>query len=580
MMMRVSTILLGVCLLGCKDKSSTGSVEDTRPQTITFETGTVEDTSTPADTSDTGVIDGLAQIALFPDDLVVHTGASFPLRALGTWTDGSIAALSPALQSSDPLVATVDADGLVTATGVGEVTLSASQDGHEASVSLTVSDDGLVSVTIVSAEDGSPLSNVSVAVADGAPLTTDKDGTISIPVDDGGGPIDVSAFVLQTYVPATVWGTISRKVTIPLHTRAAFWADNAQLEGDVDFSALDGGSGGDMTIGLVVPSFQHGPLMIEPKDFMAEDRTVSMFGLKTDVPANLTLKEHAEGYQASTPADSGSGAAWVIAGTFPIGEITGALDAESSDTEGALTLLSDNIEEMRWGWSSISGLSAGETAATNLHPSVSFSDSVGVTTGDLPAGFAGTERPLVMVGSVLPEGSIVVTGMRLGVGALSVNATPADAVDGAQDRVAMAIAQVGGIGSGGAITASWAPVSGGEAELLSYQDTSTLHDFDAVTHAFGLGTDPRSSYVQLLLRSQNGSARIVYLDGGEVAGVLSDPGLRVGYANLSWRILSLETTANTFEGLVRDGDLVAKSLATRAWTSTMSNVQTEFREEE
>lgn len=579
-MTRSMLLLLGAAaIVGCNDKADTDPVDsDSGPPVITIETGDYIDTSDtdtdPPDTGDTGAVaDRLSSVALYPADLVVHPGASFSLRAMGTWASGAVDELTAAYASSDAKIAAVDKDGNVTAIAAGSVELTATADGISGAVSLTVADDGMVHVSVISATSGEPLEGVKVKVGEGDQLSTPKDGTLSIPVDDGGGPIEVTAYG-AAYMPATVWGTVSRQVTIPVHTDEEFWASNARLEGDVDFSGVDEGSLGELTIGLVVPSFRYGPLLIEPDDLMAEDRTVEIFGLKTDIPSNLSLKEHAEGYAASTPAATGHGAAWVIAGALPVGDITAALDADTSDTEGALSLLGEHIDELRWGWASADGLSSGETCGVDVLPSVRFSSSVQVQTGPLPGGFAGTEEPLVMVGRMIDDAGVVVTGLALGAGDVSVPAVPGSNVDGATGTVAMGIAQIGGLGSGGAISAAWGPVVDGAAELPLYQNTPSVTSFDAVSHDFEMWTDPRSDYVRVVLQSRDGTARILYMPGGEVAGMISDPGFPMGYAVVIWRILSLETTGDTFEGMVRSGELVASEQALKAWTSTQANITT------
>lgn len=571
-MNRAFLLLFCVGWMGCADKPSTSTVEDTQPQTITVETGVVVDTADSGQV-DTGEVDPLVSIALYPADLVVHPGASFALRALGTWQEGEVGTLAPIYESADEAIATVDASGVVTAVSAGSVTLSANQGAVVGSVNLTVADDGMMQITVVAAADGAPLAGMRVKVGEGDVHHTDKLGHVSVPVADGSG-VQVSAYDDGTHVPATIWSTVSRDVTLPLHRTEQYWAENARLEGSVDFSDLEA-DGGELTIGLVVPSFQHGPLLIEPRDLMAEHRTVSLYGVKTDLPANLAIQEHAEGYVASTPAQHGDGAVWVIGGALPIGDIIAALNEDSSDTEGALSLLGEHIDALRWDWNPLSGLQAGHTATTSVQPQQRFSEDIVVSTGSLPGGFAGTERPLVMTGSTLPEGGVVVTGLALGTEDVVVPSVAAGAVDGSTGQVAMAVAQVGGLGSGGALSSSWGPVVDGVAHLSSYQNTSYLEGFDAISHELSMWTDPLGTYVQIELLSKDGSHRLIYLPSGQIDGVLSNPGFTMGYGVLNWQILSLETVEDTFEGMVRRGDLVATSLATRAWRSTLTTVQTQ-----
>ncbi|MET4619630.1 hypothetical protein ABIE18_001066 [Arthrobacter sp. 2762] len=82
----------------------------------------------------------LTALRITPGDAETSPGGKIPLVAEGTYSDGSLGRLNVTAiwGSRDPGVATVDGDGLVTAATPGTATISASQDGFEATARITV----------------------------------------------------------------------------------------------------------------------------------------------------------------------------------------------------------------------------------------------------------------------------------------------------------------------------------------------------------------------------------------------------------------------------------------------------------
>jgi len=82
----------------------------------------------------------LTALRITPGDAETSPGGKIPLVAEGTYSDGSLGRLNVTAiwGSHDPGIATVDGDGLVTAAKPGTATISASQDGFEATARITV----------------------------------------------------------------------------------------------------------------------------------------------------------------------------------------------------------------------------------------------------------------------------------------------------------------------------------------------------------------------------------------------------------------------------------------------------------
>ena len=568
-------LLLSLPVLGCSGSKGSPPVTDSTPD-ITIETGiasddTAPDTDTSGDDTGTTTDPTVQALALFPDGLTVHPGAAFALRSLATWEDGAQGDVSAdQYTSEDEAVAQIDAKGRVTAVGPGTTTLHAAYGGHTAQIGLTVADDGLLSVLVIDADTGAPVPDARVKI-DGATegSKTDSSGRVVVDVSSAaGGPLAVHVYD-DPHVPVTVWGTVSRTLTIPLPSDETFFGENATVAGTMDFGAVEDPSALELVIGLVVPSFRDGPLVVEPRDLLAQERSITIYGVSAEVPENLTVEGVADDYAASAPP--GQGAVWTLAGPLAISEVTSSLNG----TGDAIALLENNLDAMVWSWSATGALSSGATTALDVAPAQRFSRSVVVEQPALSAGFAGTEAPLLLVGSWLTDAGMIATGLGLGTsdaGSRTIQAAPAPADPELTGEVAAIVAQVSGLGSGGPICSAWAPLESGRATLPSLQNVPAITDFDHMTHQFALATDPRAHLVRVLVQARDGSARLLYLDGGAQAGDLYNPGFPMGYGATVWSLLALETAADTFEGLATHGSLQAEDLAPLSWTSAQVSV--------
>ncbi len=131
----------------------------------------------------------------------------------------------------------------------------------------------------------------------------------------------------------------------------------------------------------------------------------------------------------------------------------------------------------------------------------------------------------------------------------------------------MAIAQVGGLGSGGAVSATMAELDGATATLPDFQSVPEMVSFDPATHEFELNTDPRSNIVRVLMTGADRSMRMLYMDGGSQSGHLPDYGGAMGYGQVTWAVLGFETASGTFEGFVTSGHLSTAQIAPVSTTS-------------
>ena len=150
-----------------------------------------------------------------------------------------------------------------------------------------------------------------------------------------------------------------------------------------------------------------------------------------------------------------------------------------------------------------------------------------------------------MVGENLSQYGAVALGLGTGLGEVELHV--ADTSLGGEP-VAMAIAQVGGLGSGGGVSAATAELLDNNATLPDFQPVPEMASFDPLTHEFELTSDERSRFVRVIITGADRSKRMVLMDSGDQAGHLADYGGSMGYGQTTWEVLSFETTTDTFGG--------------------------------
>jgi hypothetical protein len=549
-------------LTGCTSAPPRADRTPLGPGYTHVETGTwADDTAddTGGDTADTGP--QLAALALYPDGLIVHPGATWALRLLGTWDSGETEELTADWAVEDPTVVSIDKAGIVTALGAGSSQIQADIHGQTAQVGITVQDDGLLTVHLIDAKTGGPASGVRVRVGEeGTPVFSDAHGQATLSVSTGEA-IDITAFD-GGFVPLTVMGTVGRAMTLALESTDDFALRTAggTLQGTVDFTHVEEGGGFDLGIGMAVPTFTDGPLLAQIDELMGEDRTISVFGVEAEMPSNIFIRDHAESWSAH--AEPGSTGMWAMAGPIAIEAVTGGM----SGTGDAMSLLRDNLGTMSWTWSEGGTVSADAPLEVALTPELPFDQTHSVQVGELSLGFTGDEEAMVMVGEWRHDIGFVMTGFGLGTDQVTVQHATSTIPEG-QGMWAMAMAQVDGLGSGEATCHSAAPITEGGTVLPPLQDVPWLISFDGATRSFELSTDPRARWVRVLVEGGTGSVRELLFDGGSQLGQVPDPGFTFSYGRTTWSLLALETGHDTFEGHLRAGRTRATDLATDAHTA-------------
>jgi hypothetical protein len=227
-----------------------------------------------------------------------------------------------------------------------------------------------------------------------------------------------------------------------------------------------------------------------------------------------------------------------------------------------LALLQENRDALVWGWSEGGEVLADSALSADLAPSTPLEAALLADVGALPDGFDGDEDVLVLLGQGLSDQGFVVTGFGVGTTVVDVYGAPISLTGSTGER-AVALAQVGGLGSGGALCATTAEVNAGAVAMPAFPAPPAM-SFAGETRAFDLSSDEDAELVHVAITDPDGVVRDLYLAGGAVAGTLPEAGLPFGYGRTTWELTAVNTDEGTFDGFVAAGTLDTSSLATDA----------------
>lgn len=547
----------------------TSQVVDTDDSAVdTVDTGDSAETGETAETADTGNVDTdaptLAALDVYPGSMVVHPGATFNLRVVATELDEARAdATGATFASDDAAVATVDADGLVTAVAAGTTTLRVDLGGLQDTVAVEVRDDGVVTVTVVDASTGAPIEGARVALLDRDSIGTDASGVAQVAVPDG-GPLVVSAWGAEdTYASVTIAGTVSRVLTLPLWPKDLS-PDDASVSGALDFTGVDDGAYTDAVIGFASASVQGELGALRLEDLFAEERSISVYGIDVDAPSNLFMEGVEEGYVAG--AHAGPVGAWGLAGPIPIADVTSGL----SGSGDALRLLVDHLPDMAWGYAVGGTASLGAVTSMDLAPGTPFDDALDVPLPALPAGFGGTEGFFVLTTDERADEGFVGTGLGMGSGTLSVSTVAEGTVSDSLGTAVLAYAQVDGLGSGGPTSSVVGRVGAdGSLAFPEMLDIATLDTWDPATRTLGVTVDPDAQFVRVrLVDNRQRVADLIV--AGAYAGEVPRTNADFGMARATVEVRAFGTVEGTFEEWVAEGVLDPGALPVVAAARTTS----------
>lgn len=520
----------------------------------TVDTGETADTE---ETGDTGEPTGLEDLAVSPASLSLAVGGSIDLRVVATAWSGEVSDSATAIFTSlDPAIATVDAAGLVTGVAAGSTTIDVTDEGLTVSAAVTVRDDGYASVTVLDASTGLPLEGATIHLDGESPVFSDASGMAELPVSDT-GPVKVTVYLDETYTATTLVDTSSRSFVVPLTPIADIRGFDAEVGGDVDFGSVPDPGWTQLAMGLACASVQTQLAMLDLTNLFAEDRTVTVFGIDVEAPANLFLEGYEETYAAM--AMGGPVAVWSIAGPVEISDATSGF----SDSSEALALLVDSLPD--WVW----GVEVGETAVSDssttidIAPDTTLDDTVLVPAPSLPSGFFGTEDFFVMSADQRTDDGWVVTGMGVGTGNIEVRRVSPGTVPGGVSSAFWAFAQVGGLGSGEATSAVVVEDDGGTASFPEMLDAPSITIWNPSTQELGVDVDPDAEYVRIRLTDKDGYIHDMFVAGtwlGTESGI--HDAFSRGKADVD--VLTMDIDSGSFEEWASTGETDADAKSTSA----------------
>jgi hypothetical protein len=543
----------------------TGKVEETDPPIETGDSEPPIDTEPPVDTQDTGdpVEPTISELHLYPDQLVVFPGAEYDLRLVAVDDDGvrsEVACDDAEYWSDDEAVATVDPTlALATAISEGSTTLWASFGGLEASIELEVIPPGTAEITVVDADTWLPLELPFGSTPDGIRVTGEATGLVQVPVEDA-GPTTLTAWA-DDYVPVSIMGTVNRRLVVPVRSQASANAAGVTVSGGVDFTSVPEGEFTDVMVGLTAATIQDHPLCFDLGDLVAEDRTVSIWGVDVDLPGNLFVGTYVETWQGL--AESGDFGVWSLAGSVPIADITAGLNGDAA----VIDLLVDNLAAFVHGWSPGWVGVDGDVLDIPVAPALELTEPVVVEVPPLSLGFSGDEEPLVLVFDQADDTTHAVVGLGQGTGTVAASRVPMGTISPTCDSWALAMAQVDGLGSGYGMALSVAQVEAGAAVLPEFQVVPTLDAFSGETKEFALESDPRATLVRVVFEGGGGQLWDLYFPSGPQSGSLTKPqGYSISWGSTQWTLSAVELYGDTFEGLISRGAITDTELAPTAQT--------------
>ncbi|MCB9794385.1 MAG: Ig-like domain-containing protein [Alphaproteobacteria bacterium] len=549
-----TSLLLPALLLACTAKDDAPvTPEDSEPSVIR-ESSLLDDSGDTSaddsgdDTGDTAI--EMVSLSLTPGTLLVDIGASYSLRATLTGSDNKPYPSSPSFSSSDEAVATVSAEGVVTAIGPGEATLLAEDLGLSASATVTVQEVPDLYVRVVDANTGEPLEGARV-IWGNRQANTDADGRTSLGVT-AASAATITAFLPDSdYIPVSVVGVVARDVVVPLRPGAEEEGAPAQLSGDVDYSEVVEAEWDEQVIGLVGPSLQRSPLLFDPGQLLAPDRDVTLYGVPASLPGNLYVQGALDDWQALSW--EGDLALWTLAGPVPVEELTSGF----TSTGEALGLVLSHLEAFRY--DALTELSVGAEGLSGLSvaPSASLDGTLYVEVPAPPEGAQSGQDALLVVLEDQGEAGWLLVGLDLA----SEGYARVSVLPGEGERAVLAYYEQGGVGSGDGHAVSVAPVNRGRAELDAWMSPPVYQGLDAVNRELSLTSDTRASAVRVYIRAPGGGGhRDLWLPAGEQVARIPDSGPEVGLGRPNLEILAVETGAQTWESLLCTGGLAESAL--------------------
>lgn len=264
-----------------------------------------------------GPVDPVEGLAVQPDGATIDDGTTLQLRARGVRRSGGSSDLGTVKWSAEGS-ATVDDNGLLTPSGTGTVTVTATSQGLTGMATVEIIAAGAADVRVIDATTGEPINGANVRVGSESDVVTGSDGLASV-TGAFSGAIDVTVWA-DGYWPLTVRGATVRNLVLPIRPQTT--PEPGTFNGKIGFESAFGSPdppSGSLYLGFAAASLSGNILAFNFEDLLGDNRPISLGGIEVDAPSNIYVHNVTSDYEARTPP--GSTATFALGGEVELSTI-------------------------------------------------------------------------------------------------------------------------------------------------------------------------------------------------------------------------------------------------------------------
>lgn len=264
----------------------------------------------------------IESLSVEPNGASIDDSTTLGMRAAGVRASGQVAALD-AVDWSVEGPATIDSAGVLTPSGTGSVTVTATSDGLVGQATITVLAPGTLDVRVVDAESGAGISGAIVRVTGETDVTAGSDGSATV---SGGfsGAVNVTVWATG-YHPMTVVGAQVKNLVLPLRPIAG--EAPGEFNGKILFENAFGSPdppAGELYLGFASAALSTNILNFNFEDLLGDNRTLSLAGTTVDAPSNIYVYTLTDDYIAKAPP--GQNAVFALGGSVKLETILDIAD--------------------------------------------------------------------------------------------------------------------------------------------------------------------------------------------------------------------------------------------------------------
>lgn len=276
-----------------------------------------------------GPSDPVEGLQVEPGSATIDETTSLELRARGVRRSGASADIGTVTWSADGS-GSIDASGVLTPSGTGTVTVTATADGFTGQATIEVIAAGEATVRVVDATTGDPINGAIVRVHGESDVTAGSDGVATVTGGAFSGAMDVTVWATG-YWPLTVKGAVVKKLSLPIRPQTT--PEPALFNGKMGFETAFGSPeppAGSLYLGFVASSLRGNILAFQFEDLLGDDRPINLGGIEVDAPSNLYVHNVTSDFEARTPP--GTTATFALGGEVELStivDIAGQVDSLS-----------------------------------------------------------------------------------------------------------------------------------------------------------------------------------------------------------------------------------------------------------